>query len=340
MKIGIVTLNGYFNFGNRLQNYALQKTIEKLGFEVETVWHTNIKKVIKTTIKILLPFNNINKKTRKLFLFSKKYINTKYTFDVKKVSKNYDYFVCGSDQVWNHNFKTFSDEMFLTFSNKNKNIAYAASFGINNINEKYKTKYKKGLNNFKAISVREDEGKKIILDIDTLINPTVVLDPTLLLSKKEWETIANTSKIKVPDRYILVYMLGNINEKKQNQIFKIANENNCEIINIMDKKSKYYSCSPEDFLYLEKNAYLICTDSFHSTVFSIIFETPFLVFDREDKYEKMNSRINTLLQKTELQNQLITNNQINIKKINFKKSKELLKKEIEKSIEFLKQEIR
>ncbi len=341
MKVGIITLNGYFNYGNRLQNYALQKSLEKMGFEVETIWHTNIKEIIKTSLKIILPINSKNKKTRNLYMFSKKNINTHFTFCMKNIKNKYDFFICGSDQIWNYNFKTFNDDMFLKFSQKEKNIAYAASFGIDELEIRYINQYKEGLNNFKAISVRENEGKKIIEKVDKSISSEVVIDPTLLLSKNEWEEISNKSKLDIQKKYILIYMLGNLSEKNKTNIDKIAKENNCEVINLMNKESKYYSCGIEDFLYLEKNAFLVCTDSFHSTVFSIIFETPFLVFEREDKYKKMNSRINTLLKMTKLENQYITddNKRISYNNINFKESKRLIQSENEKSIGFLKKSL-
>ena len=104
-------------------------------------------------------------------------------------------------------------------------------------------------------------------------------------------------------KYILNYFLGNLSEKRKKEISRIAKENNCKIINILDKNDNFYSCGPSEFLYLEKNAFLICTDSFHSTVFSILFNRPFIVFDREDSEVKMSSRLETLLNKFGLKNQ-------------------------------------
>lgn len=341
MKVGIITLNGYFNYGNRLQNYALQKSLEKLGVNVTTIWHTNFKELLKTKFKVTIPINNKLKKQRNLYLFSKKYIKTSFVFNIKKLSNKYNYFICGSDQVWNYNFNTFNDDMFLKFSPQSKNIAYAASFGISSISDEYKQKYKDGLNNFKAISVREDDAKKIINEIDHKISCEVVIDPTLLLETNEWDEIANNSKVFTPKKYIFVYMLGKLSKNERDKISKISKENECEIINIMDEKSKYYSCGVEDFLYLIKNAFLVCTDSFHSTVFSIIFKTKFLVFERNDKYEKMNSRLNTLLNKVNMEEQYITcnSNNLHFENLNFDNAHEIIKKERKIAKEYLRKVI-
>ena len=97
-------------------------------------------------------------------------------------------------------------------------------------------------------------------------------------------------------RYILTYFLGNLSDSRKKEISRIANEYDCEIINLLDKKDPFYSCcGPSEFLYLEKNAFLICTDSFHSSVFAILYDRPFIVFNREDKLQNMNSRIANLL---------------------------------------------
>lgn len=336
MKIGIVTLNGYENYGNRLQNFALQEIVENLGFEVYTLWPFSFKQQFKYFLKIMLPLKNKYKKNRALYLFTKKYIKTKFVNKNADIANKYDYFICGSDQVWNYNFKTFNESMFLVFSPKEKNIAYAASFGIDTIENEYKNMFKEGMNNFKAISVRENEGKKIINDLDKSIDVDVVLDPTLLIDKMSWEKIAKRPNLNVPQKYILVYMLGK-DSMNYDAINKIAQEKGLPIINIMDKDSEYYSVSPSEFLYLEQNATLICTDSFHSCVFGLIFDRPFVVFDRIDKNNNMSSRLDTLLDKFKLDNRKFNGNCITNDNINhdYSKAYEVLKEEKEKSIKFL-----
>ena len=122
-----------------------------------------------------------------------------------------------------------------------------------------------------------------------------------------------------------------VSKKKYPWGIRIAKENGCEVINVLDKNSPFYQTGPSEFLYLEKNAFLICTDSFHSSVFSILFNRPFIVFNREDINKSMNSRIDTLINKFELKNRQFENR---ITKENlhqdYTKAYEILEKEREK----------
>lgn len=337
-KIGIVTLNGNFNIGNRLQNYALKKYLESLKLDVETIWFCRIKDRFIMIIKNIIFNFLISSRGHNFRKFSKSYLNTKY-FASTNVSNRYDYIIVGSDQVWNYNFPGFSKTMFLDFSPYEKNIAYSASFGIDRIPTKYNNMYKNGLNNIKSLSVREDAGKKIVNDIVGRKDVEVLVDPTMLLDKKEWDRVAKKPKKLNDSKYILLYFLGNISKKRMDVINKYAKENNYEIINILDKESKFYSCGPAEFLYLEKHAELICTDSYHASVFSIIYDRPFIIYDRDEKnHGNMGSRIDTLLSKLKINDRRYNGKSITSKNLkhDYKKAYEVLKLEREKSKKYLK----
>ena len=124
----------------------------------------------------------------------------------------------------------------------------------------------------------------------------------MLLTNDEWSKLAKRPKQLTTDKYILNYFLGELSEQRKSEIERIARENDCEIINILDKNGPFYETGPSEFLYLEQNAFLICTDSFHSSVFSILFNRPFIVFNREDINKSMNSRIDTLINTFKLTN--------------------------------------
>ena len=356
-KIGIITLSGHYNHGNRLQNFALQETLKTLGFTVETIWNEDCKLTVKLKRKfklcasfILAIFNFKNKRFyikryKKFKSFSKKYIRqSKFKLIINKMSKKinnyYDYFVVGSDQIWNYTLFDITGKEFLDFSSYDKNIAYAPSLGISNIESKWKDFYIDNLKNIKYLSCREEEGAKIIRDLTNRECP-VVLDPTMLLDKEEWIKIISKPEFMTNKKYILLYFLGNISEEYNDEIKRIAEEKNYEIINILDITSNYYMCDPSEFLYLIKNASLVCTDSFHASVFSIIFEIPFLVFDRvQERLKSMNSRLNTLLSNFLLEDRKFD------KKINeemlrcsFDKSKNMLKKKQNESIDYLKKSL-
>ncbi len=342
-KVGIVTINDNNNYGNRLQNYAVQKKIQSLDCDSITLKnHVTINSKDKFFIRvikfILKNYKNKTKQREKYFIdFNKNIIfSSNYITPYSRIKNKFDAFIVGSDQVWNPNFGRLRDVDLLCFANDNQRIAFSASFGISELPEEYKEKTANELKKFKAISVREDDGKKIVEELTGRNDVEVLVDPTMLLSADEWDKVSKKPKQLKTNRYILNYFLGELCENRKKEIERIAKENNCEIINMLDKNSGFYETGPSEFLYLEKNAFLICTDSFHSCVFAIIYNRPFVVFDREDKNISMNSRIETLINKFELENRKfdggITEKNL---KHDYTNAYKILEKEKEKSYRFL-----
>ena len=316
-RIGIFTIVGDANYGNKLQNYAVERILSKYGFFVETIRNENKNGIIKKMGRIVK--KNINLITNRNYgrlkeeriknfnIFNKE--NIKYRMiDMKskenreKIDKEYEYFFSGSDQVWNPTFGRMTDIDFLTFTKKEKRNTISASFGISEIPENMKEYYKERINELNNISVREERGKEIIEELTGRKDVTVLLDPTMMLTSKEWTNISKVPKRLNGERYILNYFLGELNIERKKEIERIAKENKCIVINILDQKNLFYGSGPSEFLYLEKNAFLICTDSFHSCVFAILFNRPFIIFEREDHNHKMNSRLETLINKFKLEN--------------------------------------
>lgn len=339
-KIGIITIIDNNNCGNRLQNYAMQETIKKLGTDAYTIknekslnWNDEFfigfLRVIKKKINYLIKGNKNFKKFNKNIKFSKKTL----TIRTKNISTKYDFFIAGSDQIWKPTRKRLSKIDLLSFAEPHQRISYAASFGIESIEKKYYKTLQEELPKFKSISVREDAGASIIKKATGLDNVKVVLDPTLLMSKEEWKNVEKKPlNLNLNKRYILTYFLGDENSE---QLVKETFGSEHSIINFYK-----YNFGPSEFLYLINNADYILTDSFHGTVFSIIFEKEFFVFNRKQKdtNNNMNSRLDTLLSKLELEDRKIEKISY-LKKaenINYKKVKKLIEKEKEKSISFLK----
>lgn len=317
-KIGIITINDINNYGNRLQCYAVQCILTKLGMTNENIFNSNLKKrntimeLIKNSIKYSINYKNFRTVIRRKKIFKKfnkaliRY--SKYKIIKEKVNaqinKEYDYFIVGSDQVWNFNFSHISKTDLLFFADNKKRIAFAASFGTNEIKVGYDDVFQYELSKFKAISVREDAGKEIIDKLTGRKDVEVLIDPTMLLTPEEWDKVSHCP-IQIDSlkgrKYILNYFLGNISEQRKQEIGRIAKENECEVINLLDKNDPFYVSGPSEFLWLEKNAFLICTDSFHSSVFAILYNRPFIVFDREQEgVANMSSRIDTLISKFHL----------------------------------------
>ena len=313
-SIAIITCIGKSNFGNRLQNYALQKVLQDKGFYVETLNNTSLLNNVENYAEAEKEYISYQEEKAKRDYENRHRIAYFEEFDQNVVfakdfvtainlpDTNYDFYVVGSDQIWNPYHGKLRDLDLLYCIEPSKRLSYAASIGIDEIPDKFKEKTKRELSKFKAISVREDKGKELIEELTNRTDVEVNLDPTMLLTADDWSKLAKKPKQLKTDKYILNYFLGKLSDSRQAEIERIAALNNCEIINILDKESPFYETGPSEFLYLEKNAFLICTDSFHSSVFSILFNRPFIIFNREDDQQSMNSRLETLVNTFKLEN--------------------------------------
>lgn len=294
--------------------------------------------------KYLYNQNHLNLQREEIFKeFSLKYLSeTDFTISEKNIPQDllnrYDYFITGSDQVWNPNYTSGSSIYFLTFAPKNKRISYAASFGVSEIPEEYIENYKKWLSEMPHLSVREEAGAKIVKDL-TGREATVSLDPTMLLTKEQWLSISQVPSHKPKKGYLLTYFLGNIPKERENLLKDIAKRNDLEIVNLARVKEKIpYLTGPSEFIDYIDSASVFCTDSFHGAAFSILLETPFIVFERIDNSPSMNSRIETLLTKFKLESRLVQNIKSNeqIFEIDYSHVPPILQKERDSSINYLK----
>ena len=211
----------------------------------------------------------------------------------------YDAFFCGSDQVWNPTYDTTSDLAFLSFA-KGKSIAMAPSFGVSVIPDDVTDKYQKWISDISFLSVREDAGAKIISDL-TGREAKVLVDPTMMLESDTWKKCVQKPD-NLPQKYLLCYFLGQVSSKYKKKIVNYAKKNNLKIVRLFDIESPdYYRYGPNEVLYSILNAEYIFTDSFHGSVFSILFNKNFTVFDRNEGGQSMSSRLDTLLAKFGLQ---------------------------------------
>jgi len=374
-KVAIVTLIGYFNYGNRLQNYATQEVLKYLGCNVETiVYYKRVefkKEPLDVTIKRKMEsfFNKTNKqrydalkskltyilykdliyeRTRTFKLFTQMNISESdviyddYLFN--NLAEDYDFFVAGSDQVW-HPFIENKSLYFLSFAPKEKRIAYAPSFGVAELPESCFEEYKKYISEIPHISVREQSGADIIKKL-TGREAVVLVDPTLMLTKEKWVSISKPAIYKPSRRYLLTYFLGKLNNDVKKLVKIIAAHRNLEIVQLTTfKDKKRFTADPAEFIDYVNSSDIILTDSFHGAVFSILFEKPFIVFDRIHEGPSMISRIETLLSKFELEsrrwknirNKNNINNLINnLFEVDFSHVPPILEAERKKAIDFLK----
>lgn len=340
LKVGIITIISD-NFGNRLQNYALERVLEKLGASPETLFLNEkdskakrlLKNLIRNTVILFKSDKFIRYQRRKKFNeFNKKYIHkSKYTLENVN-SKNttlYDYVVCGSDQIWNYSYSFINKNFFASDIPKDRKISYAASFGVDSVPESHSKNFSKWIADFKAVSVRENKGSEIVCNL-TGRRAEVVLDPTLMLSKNEWLEIEEKSDIKKP--YILLYFLGELSEENSKTIKKWATDNGKEIISIGNNSIM----SPSEFIGMINGSSLVITDSFHACVFSVIMQVPFVVCDRKDEHMKMSSRIDTLLSLLQLEERRMDKVK-NVFDVDFSQTEGIINREQEKSYKFLKE---
>lgn len=336
MNVEIITIYS-LNYGNRLQNYALQEVLKELGANVTTnrVEKSIINRKFKETIKRLR-----NRTTADLFsIFDNKNIHFRYTHSDAIYDEKIDFYIAGSDQIWNPYFAFNSDREFLVFAPSSKRIAYSASIGISEVPIEFQNRFKNNLKDFKCISVRENAAERIINDIIG-INAKVVLDPTMLLTKKQWDIICKQSHIQLNRPFVVKYFLGHRSNIIDNKINEFAARHGYEIVDITSKACQY-TVGPAEFLYLLNNSMFNFVDSFHGTVFSIVFNKPFYTFSRpeESGFGNMNSRFDTIFSKFALSDRYIEDFNIFIPNFNidYNYVNVILDEERSKSIDFLKE---
>lgn len=363
-KVAIMTWFSYHNFGSSLQVTALSKVINNLGYDASVINYIPHGKVVSLNgynnignlylNKIKRKFKNINVKEindekRKSNFNEYLHKNIKLTYKCKTESElfelndEFDTFVCGSDQIWAPS--CFNPKYFLNFvKDTNKKIAYAPSIGLSKIEDKYaRSRMRECIKDFKHLSIREEQGKKLIKELCGK-EAKVVLDPTLLLTSKEWDLIVNNSS---NGEYILCYFLGD-NADTWNHVKKLCEKTGLKIkiipVFYKDLKRGFETISgvgPAEFLSLIKGASFVCTDSFHGTVFSITYEKPFYTYERFSNKDgnSQNSRIYNILSITNLRDRLIldkTKLNNNPLVCGFNEARESLDIKRNESIEYLK----
>lgn len=353
MKVSIVSLFGYFNYGNRLQNYAVQEVLHSLGCKTQVIYVQTFRESIKNLIKSIIYYFGVYrwiknadakeiklKKEKKFRLFNKKFINIKLYSSVSDI-EDVDFFILGSDQVWNpKRYNEIKKQLFfLTFAEPSKRICFSPSFGLSAIPLPWKNYFKEKLMEFPRLSVREKRGAQIIKEL-TGRDAEVLIDPTLMLDKEQWLKIAKRPKnVNFDSKYVFNYFLGDMPDKAKLDGKRMCEELKGNIYNIMDPNTPdLYISDPAEFLYLIEHAAIVQTDSFHACVFSFLFGKPFLLYAREGKDTDMFSRMETLFSTFGLKRKFVDSGLKNeIYECDYTYGYEKLNAEREKVIIFLKQ---
>lgn len=336
-KIAILTQPLHVNFGGTLQAFALQRTLIGMGYEVETLNYnlkksSDLKKILSSlkhkilSNKSIFPFFEkelqiVRVEHNKFIKNNLKYSKSLYSHqDLKNYieSQGFDAVIIGSDQVWRVAYSPRIESFFLDFlshNNQIKKITYSASFGIDQwqFDENKTIEIKRLLRKFQSVSVREKSAVELCQQyLDVEVKHT--LDPTLLLEAKEYLELLNTKQKNINNiGKIFVYVLDK-NKSKEKMIENISRELDKEIFyNQPEKNNKnsYFIKDLEPYIYPPIESWIesffdadfIITDSFHGTVFSILFNKEFIVINNEDRG---NARFESLLELFDLKDRLVS----------------------------------
>lgn len=335
-KIGIITFHCSYNYGSVLQAYALQKYIMNNDYDVKVIdyqsrnydmYHLFKLWMLKHPVKLIAENKHINRLIRRKHNFLR-FINESmnltdktysYDDDLTVLNDEFDVFIAGSDQIWNPICTGGVDpNFFLNFvdGNQNKKISYAPSLAHSSFDEKVLKEMCGYINSFDAISVREESGKNLLKN-HIRKNIEVVLDPTMLLSEKDYKELEIEPTIN--KSYIFVYMLEKDDPSLIDYVSKISEEKGIDIVylhlnNIFSGNNVHnvYGCKVGEFLGYMRNAEYVVSNSFHATVFSIIYHKRFCTFKTEKSYSRMVGLLNALGLENRIYNQgFIIENNIN-----------------------------
>lgn len=322
IKVGIITWHHYGNFGSALQAFALQTTLEKCGYEAKIINYRGKKynriDWIKDGIKKLINQSGRFLKNKCYYVFihfqSKYFKQTKIVFNTKqlaKLARKFDYVVCGSDQIWAPN--VFNPIYLASFVKGDypRKVSYAASIGLNDIPIALVPEYQDYLKDFTAIGIREKVGQELLLNKCGL-QSTVVLDPTMLIDCAEYTKVERKPSQDIPVHYIFCYFLNENNEYEK-IIRQYAKEKDIRLIGVSRAEKDYEwmekleGIGPAEFLWLIHHAEVVLTDSYHGTIFSMLFHKQFLTFERFKNTDEIcqNSRIYQLNDYFDLSKQIV-----------------------------------
>lgn len=330
-KVGILTLYFNYNYGAALQAYALRQTVAEMGFDAEDIRYyrvingkstmrkdriaINIKSVLlhpaRTRDRLKQKFKKLEKRfyqvffqltekisaRKKLFddFYSTHLVQSGNSYDghrdISACAREYDVFICGSDNIWNINMLDTSFMLDFVPDDKLK-IAYAPGLSSDSLPSHIADRIAGPLKRLDYVSCRESNGAQLV---SAMIGREVfiALDPTLLRTAGQWRCLERpVQEVQgLMNNYILCFFLGT-NEHSRKTAEAIAELYHMKIvtlplltddIRIGDLEFgdiKLFEAGPKELLYLIGNAGFICTDSYHGTVFSILYNKPFLTFDR------------------------------------------------------------
>lgn len=365
MKIGQVTMCGD-NYGACLQAYAMQYICKKNKNEIELIrydrvdakenagWVRRIKELgLGGIVYYLREYSYIKNRKNAYIAFREKHIHKSpnvfnLSFNLNELNKQYDMFICGSDMIWSEEFQEDWDFFFLNFASKEKSFSYAPSFGKNTLLESNKMRVKKYLESFSKVTCREEAGVELVRSISD-IPIFQVLDPTMLLTKSEWEEVIGTNDRIIKQPFVFMYLFGkndssrkvyiNDIEKKYGKAYKLP---------FNKRESRNFpieSIGPIEYIRFFRDAEFIITDTFHGLMFALIFNKPFVVLDRNDtsKWAQYSDRMTSTLKMFDLYDRYIYTDKMfarDLTEIDYKNINQKIAEKREESLSYLMEIVR
>lgn len=358
-KIGILTFHRVSNYGAVLQAYALETVLKKLGADCEIIDYQNSvlteqynpysrtylnPRHPKRFLKNLIMLPHVNQRNYWFKAFRDAHLvisKNRYDENHLPASNVYSKIIVGSDQVWNLSCNGNDTHYFLDFIDKNKccGYSYAASMSTVSFSNEVRELYRKQLSHFSRISVREYSAEKFLKE-SLGVEACTSLDPTLLLDRNEWDKLCNNPSDNQKD-YVLVFLMRHSNQILERALnYARMKKLKVVYINLYEPFARLgyesiFSMSPQNWLGYIRSAKYVITNSFHATVFSILFEKNFTTYLLDD--EGKNERLIQLTNITGLNNRLKKMNESVIENdVNYSEVQDRLQVERKKSLDYLK----
>lgn len=366
MKINTITCHHSYNHGAMLQAYALAHYLQSLGHDVSIIdykaqymsnykinfkWvpqrydHFCIRCLYRLIKKKHYIMNQMRHDSLEFFFNEHMPITPSQYRSILQLRENppeAELYIAGSDQIWNTTHSHGLDPAFyLDFGTPKRKISYAASFATTELKDGSQDFVREKLSNFDAISVREHSAITILESLG--YKGDVVVDPVLLLKQNEWDELIKHETGEGED-YILTYDFEHRDSPLGVIAKRLARLYGCKIYSVSSNKRRYedksfFACSPEDFISMIKHARCVVSNSFHGTVFSMIYGKDFFVVNRKDG---LNERMHDLLDHYGLQERLVspdTSDDTLMRSIDYDRIKISLTKDIDFSKSFLQHQI-
>lgn len=321
-RIGIVTINDDTNYGNRLQNYALQEVLRSLGWEPETLrnrppaWGRELlvprllhelgddpagfagRAVAKSrrrpapNSRPAPPFLGLRRTAIAEFVRSGM-SQSPYAYDERPAeywSERYACAIVGSDQVWNPTYRRAQGIDFLDFLEPSRRVAYAASFGVERVPRYLRVRYRAWLEAIPSLSVRESRARGIVAELTGRDVP-VVADPTVLVDRDVWDQLVSTQPPLTTRPYAVQFFIGDAAPAQVDWVRQEADRAGLELIDLHDlRRERFADLGPAGFIAAISRAERVYTDSFHAGIFSLTFRRPLVVrtrFERDARWDEL-----------------------------------------------------